>query len=276
MSASASKIAAARENGRKAKGRPRDTSRSRRNATIHGLTSRGLTEFDDTAEHEQILRELQQQEQPVGAYEQFLVTSTAFAMLRCTRARRLEAENFEQALHQPKYEKKSVVDEMIEKQQGKVLDPGIQATVKTGTVENVSTLHRYETPYFNAAAKAMRELKFHQRVRKQECSRNSDSEHVLKHQSNLADALPYHESNAPTSHDDGSSAAAAEATKPNSVSASSNVTENQVPANEPTMVEVTAPKAPCSDRPMAADTVGERHTAKSWFPYRNDGPAWRK
>lgn len=109
---------ASRENGRKAKGPPRDTSKSRCNATTHALTSRGFTELDDKAEHERTLRELQQQEAAEGVYQNFLISHVAFAMLRCNRARRLEAENFEQLLHPTQYEGKSVVEELQERRKG--------------------------------------------------------------------------------------------------------------------------------------------------------------
>jgi hypothetical protein len=275
MSASAAKIAASRENGRKAKGRPRDTSKSRYNATTHALTSRGLTEFDDKAEHERTLRELQQQEAAEGVYQNFLVNHVAFAMLRCNRARRFEAENFEQVLHPTKYERKSPLEDLQEVAQGKVVDAGPEATVKAGTVQNLSALHRYETMYFNSATKAMRELKFHQQIRREECSRSSDSENVVRQQSNLTDARSYDESNVSPNCNDGSSTAAREVIDANSATESSSVTENQLSTNEPSMVDVTAPRGPSSDR-LTADTAGGEQAAQSWFPYRKDGPAWQK
>ena len=102
MSTSDKQIAANRINGLKSHG-PTNTTSTRTNATTHGLLAAGITELDDAEGYRVILQELEQETNPVGTIETFLVESIAVEMVRLRRARRLEAQHINGALDPPTY-----------------------------------------------------------------------------------------------------------------------------------------------------------------------------
>ena len=104
MPTSEKQIAANRINAQKSKG-PTNTSSTRTNATKHALLSAGISELDDAEGYRVILQELEQETNPVGTLEKFLVESIAVAMVRLRRARRLEAQHINGALDPPTYER---------------------------------------------------------------------------------------------------------------------------------------------------------------------------
>ena len=85
-----------RRNARKSTG-PRDTKRTRYNATKHGLLSQALTDLDDAGACRRLLVSLTAELAPVGTVETLLVESIALAHVRVKRARRLEAEHIRDA-----------------------------------------------------------------------------------------------------------------------------------------------------------------------------------
>jgi hypothetical protein len=71
---------------------PRNTQRTRYNAIRHGLLAEGLTEWDDPAEHQEIIRALTAIYPSSDPVDTFLIEQMALEMLRSRRTARLEAE----------------------------------------------------------------------------------------------------------------------------------------------------------------------------------------
>jgi hypothetical protein len=72
---------------------PRNTERTRYNATRHGLLSKGLTQWDNTEEYEETVRQLTSRYLPSNPFHEFLIQRVALEMIRTRRIGRMEAEN---------------------------------------------------------------------------------------------------------------------------------------------------------------------------------------
>jgi hypothetical protein len=147
-----------RRNARRSTG-PKDTARTRFNATKHGLRAAGLTSLDDPDEHRDLLAALGAELRPVGTLETFLAESVALGLVRIRRARRLEAEHVEATRNRP-----GSLDSMLRQ----VSAPG-GSEVATLTAEAIAELAdgfvRYESGHASLVFKALRELRELQRAR---------------------------------------------------------------------------------------------------------------
>jgi hypothetical protein len=159
MATSNKRTAANRINGLKSHG-PRETTSTRFNATKHGLLATGLTELDDAEGYRTILRELDDEINPVGTREMFLVEYAAVEMVRLRRAWRLEAEHIASVLNPPIY-KYARPDPDI--------DPGLPAAMKLESVQPlVSVFQRYEAIFSQRLFQIWHELERRQRLRQGE------------------------------------------------------------------------------------------------------------
>ncbi len=153
------KVAANRLNGQKSHG-PKNTTSTCFNATKHGLLAEGITELDETAGYRTVLNDLIREKNPVGTVETFLVTSAAMDMLRCRRARRLEAEFINADLHPPIIQEPSFVV------RDKILDPGLPASTSPKCAQRLfGVFQRYETAFVNRILRLLHELERLQRMR---------------------------------------------------------------------------------------------------------------
>lgn len=162
--ASEKQIEANRENGRKAAGRPRDTSRTRWNRVAHGLLAAGITPLDDADRYSQLLIQLRLELEPVGEIEGFLVERIALAIVRVKRASRFEAEAVTAALF-PEKRTQSRIDQEMEQQFAKmggsrsIIEPGFNPQLRSETVANLAEgLARYETGHEKRLFKTIQEL----------------------------------------------------------------------------------------------------------------------
>jgi hypothetical protein len=269
MSTSPAKVAANRINGRKSKG-PLNTTATRFNAQKHALTSAGLTELDDIETYNRILRGLHQENAPAGIYEVFLLECAALDMIRSIRARRLEAENITEALHPPLRE--NPLEKLYPLTEGKLLDPGLPATIPPGTAEyRISPFQRYETSYLNRLIKTMREFDRHQRMHDGERLPGSNSSgpgicqspESLKEDPELRDAPVV----LPESLEDSTIEFANIGADPEAKPLSSGESEKG-------HVQVMHPKTPSAadSRPQTADAA----QGNTWLPPSRQGPLWSK
>jgi hypothetical protein len=147
---------------------PIDTSRTRYNATKHALLAAGVTELDNAAGYENTLEGLMQDYAPVGTAETFFVKSSALYMVRCERARRLEAEFIESQINPPRYERDPLAD-LDAYSRGAVLDEGFSASIRPGSMQYlVSHYQRYEIHFSNLLIKTLKEINLLQKMRKEE------------------------------------------------------------------------------------------------------------
>jgi hypothetical protein len=165
MSTSAQKVAANRENGKNSHG-PKDTTSTRFNATRHGLLAIGITEHDDVEGCRDVLRNLTQEKNPVGPVEKFLVEAMALDMMRCRRARRIEAECITGELHPPTIT--PGFSQIMDFDGPTVSDPGIPAPIGFKSVQHLVTLQRYESTFSNRVVRSVHELERLQRMRQGE------------------------------------------------------------------------------------------------------------
>ena len=164
---SPTKVEANRQNARKGKGGPKDTSATRFNASKHGLLAQGITELDDAEAYTALLERLNEAHQPAGDIESFLVERIALAIVRLRRIARMEAEYIRGELH-PVIRGKSS-SERVRWRERPVLDPGLPATMKAGSVVVLEGIfQRYETAMENKLYRAMNELERLQRMRQGE------------------------------------------------------------------------------------------------------------
>jgi len=170
--ASEKQIETNRANGHKAAGKARDTSRSRLNAINHGLLATGVTEIDDSAGHFTLLKQLQEQCEPVGEIENFLVERIALSITRVRRSVRFESEAITAALH-PERRSKSRLDEEMERQFAQIgaetstIDPGFQCQFANEVLESLAQIiGRYETLHEKRLFRAIQELEHMQTARK--------------------------------------------------------------------------------------------------------------
>jgi hypothetical protein len=145
---------------------PKTTNSTRFNATKHGLLAAGVTELDDAAGYHNILDGLMEDYAPVGTMEKFFIESMALYMVRCKRARRLEAEYITGLLNPPLFERDPFANlDLLD--QGSVLDPGLPASILPGSMQClVGQYQRYETHFSNLLFKTIKELNQMQRMRR--------------------------------------------------------------------------------------------------------------
>lgn len=148
MSTSDRKISANRLNGRKSHG-PMNTTSSRYDATKHGLLSCGVTELDDADGYRTTLRELLDAKNPVGPIEAFLVESLALDVVRCRRARQLEAEYITGVLNPPTFGSESLGGDFELALKAPVIDRGLPATVDSESAQKLVTFQRYESSHYD-------------------------------------------------------------------------------------------------------------------------------
>lgn len=164
MATSSKKIIANRSNGQKSHG-PADTTRTRFNATKHGLLSAGVTELDDAEGYKTQLRRMMEEKKPVGVIEKFLVESATLDMVKWRRARRMEAEYITEVLNPPTLGPEPLGD-LGNLLQAKVLDPGLPASVDAESAQRlVNTFPRYESAIASRFFRTLHELERLQRIR---------------------------------------------------------------------------------------------------------------
>ncbi len=157
-------IEANRANGRKAAGRPRNTSRSRLNKVAHGLLAVGITPLDDADFYFALLRQLREELEPVGEIEGFLVERIALAIVRVKRASCFEAEAITAALF-PAKRSRSRSEEEIERlfaetgDTTSIIEPGFSPQLKSEVAVSLADgLARYETGHERRLFKTIQEL----------------------------------------------------------------------------------------------------------------------
>jgi len=167
MSTSEKKLAANRINGQKSHG-PTNTTSTRFNATKHGLLAVGITELDDAEGYRTTLSDLIREKSPIGAIEMFLVKSAALDMVKCLRARRLEAEYITSELNPPIHGPAPLADG-TNLFQGAMLDPGLPAAISFEIAQQlVSVYSRYESTFAYRLFRTLHELERLQRMRQGE------------------------------------------------------------------------------------------------------------
>jgi len=272
MSTSAAKVLANRINGSKSKG-PKDTTRTRFNARTHGLRSAGITELDDPELYNSYVSDLHEQYGPQGCYDHFLVHSAAFHMVRCIRARRLEAEQITARLHPPKYEKDPLA-ELTELTCGRLVDPGRPATLAGIGVE--ADYARYETSSLNKVFKVIHELERSQRMKGRASTSQGSDRNVCQRpegpnsQGSYRDpALSQHPGTLPNSEE-----LSPEATEGVPIP-SAGVVDPETRESEKRRVPEPKSARPRTD---AVINTAEVFAAKtdSWFPPSRPGPLWKK
>lgn len=148
-------IAANRSNSNKSSG-PTNTTRTRFNATKHGLYSEGPTELDIIEGYPAILADLMRQKEPVGVLDTHRVECMARDIVRQKRAQRWEGK-FVSLLLSP-----AQCESMQES------DTPIFSTVIMEVVEKLTSLQRCESFYANDLIRNDRELECSQRMRQGE------------------------------------------------------------------------------------------------------------
>jgi len=167
--ASDKQIAANQQNAQQSTG-PRDTSRTRGNATKHGLTAATPTGLE-WPEFERRRQVLTQHFQPVGPIEQWLVGKIALHMSRLAQALTIEwaylSQQFEQSQTNPD---PALVFLSRVGLPGAAQREGVRrCTLAAETIEKVnSSIGRYETALENKLFRAMHELERLQRQRQGE------------------------------------------------------------------------------------------------------------
>lgn len=156
------KRAANKENGKKSRG-PKNTERTRFNATTHGLTAKGLIDPDEAAEYEIVLEDLIKRFKPQNELTRFLVETAAFEIIRARRARRYQAEFLLGLLHPTKYEADSPVTDIFKGKEeeikpAKIIEPGLPPSIEMKDVEKLSTVYaRYEATSLKNLFRAVHE-----------------------------------------------------------------------------------------------------------------------
>ena len=140
---------------------PSDTTLTRFNAVKHGLSAKGMTEFDDSDAYESLVQRLTLSYDPVGDLEIFWVRRVAFCMTRLDRAARLEANYINAEIHPPPQEQDCPTP----------ITPELGLSTAIGAlsaINLVSGFQRYETAIENKLYRAIHELERKQRSRKGE------------------------------------------------------------------------------------------------------------
>jgi len=152
-----------RRNAKRSTG-PHDTTRTRFNASKHGLLARGLTELDDSDAYESLIQRLRETYCPLGDLESFFVQRIAFHMFRLQRAERLEAEYITGEIHPPKMG--PTFADLCGNGEPEVIEPGLPAVIGALSAANlVAGYQRYETGIENKLYRAINELERLQRRR---------------------------------------------------------------------------------------------------------------
>src|SRR5205823_11249343 len=84
--------AASRDNGSHGRA-PNDTTRTRYNATRHGLRGQGLTPWDDAEEYREILGALEDKYNSSDPFDAISISESALEIIRIRRINKLEADN---------------------------------------------------------------------------------------------------------------------------------------------------------------------------------------
>ncbi len=269
--ASEKQRAANRENGKKGHG-PKDTTRTRHNATKHALTAKGLTPLDDVQEYEKLVQQLMLEEKPTGVFNTELIKITALDILRRRRAARFEADCITRMLNPEKREGnglEKVFSELI----GPVVDPGFPVKVGAVAIQSLLKCQRYETGYTNRIFRAMDVVERRQRTGRgagvpapagvaetprgeTEPPRSVDTEPERKKANeSLSRTLTIESADADTEH--------------NSAPAES-VSQGQLPADGKT-------PAPAAEVKVTDDQTGKVPPAPApWSPSRPTGPLWKR
>jgi hypothetical protein len=148
---------------------PRVTQRTRFNAVKHGLTAIMLTDLDDRKKLTHFRASLNEEYQPEGTLESFLVDRIALTLVRCDRANRLEAEYVGEQLHPPKFGStpfERTLAELAGNEPRPLLDPGVPAALKTEAVSSLCDIYgRYETAIENRLYRYIEQLQSLQAAR---------------------------------------------------------------------------------------------------------------
>jgi hypothetical protein len=254
---------------------PKTTNSTRFNATKHGLLAAGVTELDDAEGYENILDGLIQDHAPVGTMEGFFIESMALYMVRCKRARRLEAEYITGLLNPPQYERDPFANlDLLD--QGSVLDPGLPASILPGSMQCLVGLYqRYETHFSNLLFKTIKELNQMQRMRKAERKPTRTTANVsARHEHATPTSLPAAPAPAKVSPSDGEGLSGTPAVD------SSHAGENGAARTDFEQQDVPAANAENLARPAVnvAD-IGSLSVNKPpapWRPPVKSGPIWNK
>jgi len=153
-------IDANRGNGKKGKG-PTDTTTTRWNAIIHGMTAKGLTELDDIETYERVLADLTLQRKPVGPVEEGLVRFAALYMTKWLHAQLLAAEYVTSQLHPAKHEPLAYEADTPS-------DSGFTPTVSVLSFGYMPVYQRYESSHANGFFKTLNGLERIQLLRRGE------------------------------------------------------------------------------------------------------------
>lgn len=141
------RVKANRQNSMKSTG-PKDTSSTRYNAVIHGLLSEGITELDDPTSFLVLCERLENEFDPKGQLEEFLVRRVALCLVRLKRACLLEAEYVTENVNPPITEATgwdASMDELFSSPVN-IIDPGIPARLPDAAVGVLNDrFQRYET-----------------------------------------------------------------------------------------------------------------------------------
>jgi hypothetical protein len=146
------KIAANKLNSKKSHG-PLDTSKTKYNATKHGLRAAGVSQLDNAEGYRTLLQQLTKEKNPVGALEIFLVERLALAMTRIPRASRMEASHIDESIYYPP---------PPPLWEGPV---GPRLPTLSQVIEPLVRLQRYESTYSKEFMKTLHELERQQRMR---------------------------------------------------------------------------------------------------------------
>jgi hypothetical protein len=159
-------IAANRTNSTMSPG-PKNTNRTRFNATKHNLLAAGITELDVAEGFDQILTELNREMRPVGVLEKHRVRCIALDIVRQRRAQRLEAEFINARLNPPTYERD--LENPLQSLIGQMVEPGEPEKLNVENAEKlVLIFQRYENSFANSILRNERALERSQRIRKGE------------------------------------------------------------------------------------------------------------
>jgi hypothetical protein len=136
---------------------PRDTQRTRYNALKHGLLAEGLTEWDDPAEHQDIIHALTAIYPSSDPLDAFLIEQMALEMLRTRRTARLEAETITLLSSRPDTSSDPTSD-----RRSPMIDPMVMKEYAGPVLDR---LQRYASANLNRMLRCRREL---ERIRRDE------------------------------------------------------------------------------------------------------------
>jgi hypothetical protein len=136
---------------------PKNTKRTRYNAVKHALLAKGLTEWDDPAEYQEIIHALMAIYRSTDPVDTFLIEQMALEMLRSRRTARLEAETITALSSRPDPSSDPTSDRC-----SPMIDPMI---MKEYAGPALDRLQRYASANLNRMLRCRREL---ERMRRDE------------------------------------------------------------------------------------------------------------